>query len=139
MTAILGTPYERGNSDVICSRAFGSDFAEGLAMGETAVNGVMTMGISASPLEVSGRKGLVAADAIKSGLFVYVQASNAEETITPGGQVYVVEATGKFTQTAGSSPANIPVNATARTAIVDCIDSEGKTYKGFAIDFPNGL
>ena len=97
------------------------------------------MVVGESPLGVSGRMGLVAGDEIKSGLKVYVQAETDDEEITIGKQVYVVEATGKFTQVAGSEPANIPVNATARTKIEDCIDSNGNAYKGFAIDFPNGL
>uniref|UniRef100_A0AAU8B1T0 Uncharacterized protein n=1 Tax=Dulem virus 29 TaxID=3145747 RepID=A0AAU8B1T0_9CAUD len=136
---ILGTPYERGNSDVIVSRAYAASLGEGLAVSETEVNGVLTMNVGASPIGVSGRMGLVAGDEIKSGLKVYVQAETEDEEITIGSQVYVVAATGKFTQTKGSGPENVPLNATARTKIVDCIDSKGNKIKGFAIDFPNGL
>lgn len=136
MVAILGTPYERGNSDVITSRGYVAGLQEGLAVTE---NENLQMVVGESPVGVSGRMGLVAGDEIKSGLKVYVQAETDDETITIGKQVYVVEATGKFTQVAGSEPANIPVNATARTKIEDCIDSNGNAYKGFAIDFPNGL
>ena len=136
MVKILGTPYERGNSDVICSRGYAEGLTEGLAVAEDKN---LNMEVGASPIGVSGRLGLVAGDEIKSGLKVYVQAETVGESITIGQQVYVVAATGKFTQAAGSSPDNIPVNATARTQIEDCIDSNGKAYKGFAIDFPNGL
>ena len=133
---ILGTPYERGNSDVIVSRAYAAGTAEGLAVKESDVNGALTIAAANEDvLGVSGRVGIVAAEEIKSGLKVYVQALTAGEEITIGGQVYVAEG-GKFTQVEDT---NTAVNATARTKIVDCVDSNGNTFKGFAIDFPNGL
>lgn len=141
MVAILGTPYERGHSDIIVSRAFTADVVEGCAVSEKDVDGVLTMDkVNGAALGVAGRKGIVAGDEIKAGLKVYVVAANDAESITVGAQVYVVKASGKFTQTADEAGnTTVAVNATARTGIVDCVNSNGNAVKGFAIDFPNGL
>lgn len=132
---ILGTPYERGDSDIICSRAFVANLGEGLGVTESIVNDVLTMNVGSNVRGVSGRMGIVAGDEIKAGLKVYVQAETVDEVVTVGAPVYVT-ATGKFTTKAEG---NTAVNAHARTAIVDCVDSKGTVIKGFAIDFANGL
>ncbi len=137
MVKILGTPYERGNSDVIVARAFAAGLKEGLAVVESESNGKLTMnvGAAANVVGISGRMGIAAGDEIKAGLKVYVQAKDAEESIVIGAPVYIT-ADGMFSQ---KSEGNTPVNAHARSLIEDCIDSNGESYKGFAIDFPNGL
>lgn len=139
MVKILGTPYIRGNSDVITSLAYTDAVTgAGLAVVKNS-DGAMDVfkgtgkvyGVSGNLLKVTKW-----GDVNVSGLRLYVQADNEGESLTIGAPVYVTAA-GKFTATAGS---NTETRATVASAIEDCLEPvTGATVKGFAIDFDGGL
>lgn len=103
MATLLGTPYERGKSDVIVSRKVDAPIEEGLFVadageGKVAVNGK-------PPFGIMGQNEIVGCSVVVAGLKVYVQA-DASCNPTVGGQVYVT-AEGKVSHEGGTA-----INAT---------------------------
>lgn len=103
MATLLGTPYERGKSDVIVSRKVDAPIEEGLFVadageGKVAVNG-------GTPFGIMGQNEIVGCSVVVAGLKVYAQA-DAGCNPTVGGQVYVT-AEGKVSHEGGT-----PINAT---------------------------
>ena len=99
----MGTPYERGKSDVIVSRRVDAPIEEGLIVadageGKVAVNG-------GTPFGIMGQNEIVGCSVVVAGLKVYAQADAGCEP-TVGGQVYVT-AEGKVSHEGGT-----PINAT---------------------------
>jgi len=143
MGTLLGTPYERGKSDVIVSRKVASAIEEGLFVADKSKTEVEAMGSGKTPAGVMGQNEIVGCSVVKAGMRVYVQADDACEP-TVGGQVYVIPTSGKATHTDGSG-ANVGVNAVFTEA---SLKSDGisentatKAYnkKCVAIDFVGGL
>lgn len=143
MATLLGTPYERGKSDVIVSRLVASPIEEGLFVADKSKTEVEAMASGKVPAGVMGQNEVVGCSVVKSGLRVYVQADdNCVPTV--GAQVYVIPSSGKATHTDNSS-ANIGVNAVFAE---DALKSDGvsentatksTTKKCVAIDFVGGL
>lgn len=103
MATLMGTPYERGKSDVIVSRRVDAPIEEGLIVadageGKVAVNG-------GTPFGIMGQNEIVGCSVVVAGLKVYAQA-DAGCNPTVGGQVYVT-AEGKVSHEGGT-----PINAT---------------------------
>lgn len=103
MATLMGTPYERGKSDVIVSRRVDAPIEEGLIVadageGKVAVNGGTLFGIM-------GQNEIVGCSVVVAGLKVYAQA-DAGCNPTVGGQVYVT-AEGKVSHESGTA-----INAT---------------------------
>lgn len=103
MATLLGTPYERGKSDVIVSRRADAPIEEGLIVadageGKVAVNG-------GTPFGIMGQNEIVGCSVVVAGLKVYVQADASCEP-TVGGQVHVL-AGGKVSHEGGTA-----INAT---------------------------
>ena len=99
MATLLGTPYERGKSDVIVSRKVDAPIEEGLFVadageGKVAVNGE-------TPFGIMGQNEIVGCSVVLSGLKVYVQADAGCEP-TVGGQVHVT-AEGKVSHEGGTA------------------------------------
>ena len=134
MTKFLGTPYERGNSDAIVVRETKTKIEEGLVVYLDGEHSCALIEPDRIPYAISGKANVVAQDFVVSGLKVYAQTD--DESVTIGEQVYINEATGKVTATAEG---NTPVNAFFRSDVEDCQNSKRETFKGVAIDFPNGL
>ena len=140
---LLGTPYERGKSDVIVSRKVASPIEEGLFVADKSMTEVEAMGADKTHAGVMGQNEIVGCSVVKSGMRVYVQADDSC-TPTVGGQVYVIPTTGKATHT-DNSGANVGVNATfaegalKSDGIVDNTTSKSTTKKCVAINFVGGL
>lgn len=103
MATLLGTPYERGKSDVIVSRKVDAPIEEGLFVadageGKVAVN-------SEPPFGIMGQNEIVGCSVVVAGLKVYVQADVGCKP-TVGGQVHVT-AEGKVSHEGGTA-----INAT---------------------------
>lgn len=86
MATLLGTPYERGKSDVIVSRRVDAPIEEGLIVadageGKVAVNG-------GTPFGIMGQNEIVGCSVVVAGMKVYAQA-DAGCNPTVGGQVHV--------------------------------------------------
>lgn len=134
MTKILATPYERGNADQIVSRKYAEKVLEGMAVYEDT-NGVKLLSDGHKPIGIAGRQGLAAGDVVASGRKIYVRcAEDADpQAFAP---VYVVPATGLFTEKAG--PNNLKINATFAkdVTVVKCMASDGNLYNACCIDMP---
>lgn len=120
MAHIMGSPYKRGNSDVI--QAYNrptADIEEGLAVIETNVVTIAayTGAGNTIPVAVMGGTEFKGASAVKCGLEVCVQVPDTVNTIAVTDKVYVTAA-GKFTNVAEG---NTQINATW------CADASGAT------------
>lgn len=139
MVKILGTPYIRGNSDVITSLPYADTVTgAGLAVVKDSDGAMALYSGTGKIYGVSGNLMKVTkwGDANVSGMRLYVQAATPAESLTIGSPVFVTSA-GKFTATEGS---NTATRATVASAMADCLDPvTGATVKGFAIDFEGGL
>ena len=133
MTKFLGTPYERGKSDAIVTREAPVAIEEGLV---ARLSGAHTCALIESgkiPYGIAGKPNVVAQEFVISGLRVYAQTD--DESVTIGAPVYVNMSNGKVT----ASDTGTAVNAVFSSDVVDCQNSKRATFKGVAIDFPNGL
>lgn len=143
MGTLMGTPYERGKSDVIVSRKVASPIEEGLFVADKSNTEVEAMGASKVPAGVMGQNEIVGCSVVKAGLRVYVQADDGCEP-TVGAQVYVIPSTGKATHTDNSST-NIGVNAVfaegslKADGISENTSSKSYTKKCVCINFVGGL
>lgn len=103
MATLLGTPYERGKSDVIVSRKVDAPIEEGLFVADAGEGKVAVKG--EPPFGIMGQNEIVGCSVVVAGLKVYVQA-DAGCNPTVGGQVYVT-AEGKVSHEGGTA-----INAT---------------------------
>lgn len=134
MTKFLGTPYERGKSDAIVTREAPVAIEEGLIVQLSGEHTCALIESGKIPYGIAGKPNVVAQEFVISGLRVYAQTD--DESVTIGAPVYVNMSTGKVTATAEG---NTAVNAVFSSEVVDCQNSKRATFKGVAIDFPNGL
>ena len=111
MAHILGTPYKRGQSDII--QAYNRPaqaIEEGLGVVETSnVDIALHTGANGVCVGVMGGTEFKGASAVIAGAEVYVQLANAVNTINAASDSVYVGADGKFTNVADS---NTQVNAT---------------------------
>lgn len=137
MVKILGTPYHRGNSDVISSVEYTDTLksaglavkAEGEKMALYEGTGEL-IGVSGALMKV-----VKWGDLNREGLTVYVQAAEGD-AVTVGNPAYVT-AKGKFS---GNESGNKKTTALIASEVTDCLDPvTGEKVKGFAIDFVGGL
>lgn len=141
MGTLLGTPYERGKSDVIVSRKVAAPIAEGLFITETDEKTAAAMSAGATPRGVMGQNEIVGCSVVKAGLRVWVQMTD-EETPAAGDPVYVNPTTGKATTTRADM---IAVNAVfasneVRTdGITENTASKAYNVRCALIDFVGGL
>lgn len=139
MSKRLGTPYKRGNSDVIDNFApnGGTAVAEGVAVAQTTDGTIKQAAAGDVIIGVSGLAEIKRQSVVRSGLEVYVQLADGA-TPAIGKPVYVVG--GKFTQaTKTDQTDNTAVNAVFCTGKVKAKDSNGTEYDAAAIDFAGGL
>lgn len=124
MAKLLGTPYERGKSDVIVSRrpTGGTVIEEGLFVKQGAEGFVSlaNAGGAAAPFGVMGQQESVSCAVVISGLRVAVQL---DDSITPavGEIVYVSAVTNKATNTANSG-----ANPATAATFIGIIGTDGK-------------
>lgn len=133
MTKFLGTPYERGKSDAIVTREAPVAIEEGLVVQLSGEHACALIESDKIPYGIAGKPNVVAQEFVISGLRVYAQTD--DESVTIGAPVYVNMSNGKVT----ASGTGTAVNAVFSSAVVDCQNSKRATFKGVAIDFPNGL
>lgn len=133
MTKFLGTPYERGKSDAIVTREAPVAIEEGLVVQLSGEHTCALIESGKIPYGIAGKPNVVAQEFVISGLRVYAQTD--DESVTIGAPVYVNMSNGKVT----SSDTGTAVNAVFSSDVVDCQNSKRATFKGVAVDFPNGL
>ena len=146
MAKLLGTPYERGKSDVIISRkpTGGTALEEGLFV-KQGVEGFVSLAnasASAAPFGVMGQQESVACGVVVSGIKVAVQL---DDSITPsaGAIVYCSAVTNKATNTSNTG-AN-PATAATFTGVIgtdgrsDNTSTKSTTKRWAEINMPNGL
>ncbi len=146
MAKLLGTPYERGKSDVVVSRrpTGGTPIEEGLFVKQGAEGFVSLANASSSAPAwgVMGQQEAVAAGVVLSGMKVAVQLTDSI-TPTAGQTVYVNAANNKATNTANSG-AN-PATAATFTGVIGTDGEMKNTGSGVKnkpwaeINMPNGL
>lgn len=146
MAKLLGTPYERGKSDIIVSRkpTSGTALEEGLFV-KQGVEGFVSLAnasAAAAPWGVMGQQEAVACSVVLAGLKVAVQL---DDSITPsaGQTVYVSAVTNKATNT-DNSEANFGTAATFTGVIgtdgrSDNTATKKTTVRWAEINMPNGL
>ena len=100
MATLLGTPYERGKSDVIVSRKVDAPIEEGLFVADAGEGKVVVHNGVNTPFGIMGQNEIVGCSVVLAGLKVYVQA-DAGCTPTVGGQVHVT-ADGKVSHEGGT-------------------------------------
>lgn len=140
MAKLLGTPYERGKSDVIVSRLVDEPIAEGLIVTDKGDGKVATFADGDTPFGVMGQREIVGSSVVLAGLRVYVQA---DDTCVPvvGKQVFVM-AGGKVTSVAEGHTgikAEFAEAAVHADGIVDNTAIKTKTAKNVLINFVGGF
>lgn len=137
---MLGTPYERGKSDVIVSRLVDAPIEEGLIVADTGDKKVELFADGKLPFGVMGQNEIVGASVVVAGLRVWAQADDdcvpamgAQVFITPEGKV------------ASAEDGNVGVNATfANEEVRDNGEvtntaEKSKTKKCVCINFVGGF
>lgn len=142
MATLLGTPYERGKSDVIVSRLVDAPIAEGLIVADAGNGKVEAFDTGKTPYGVMGQNEVVGCSVVLSGLKVYVQADD-DCTPTIGAQVFVTSE-GKVTHD-DADGANTGLKAEFAEAslrengVVDNTAVKSSTTKCVAINFVGGF
>ena len=135
MATLLGTPYERGKSDVIVSRKVDAPIEEGLFVadageGKVAVNGE-------TPLGIMGQNEIVGCSVVVAGLKVYVQADAGCQP-TLGGQVHVT-AEGKVSHEGGTAiNATFAEGAVKENGVTDNTATKATNRRCVAINMVGG-
>lgn len=140
----FGTPYVRGNSEVIRSYRpkDGVAVAEGLFVGKDTDGNLVNASENITPKGVSGMFELRHQSIVEAGLETYVRlADGAAPKI---GQPVYVTPDGKATHEAETGEGenkktNRQVNACFASVAQTCCDSKGNTANGAAIDYVGGL
>lgn len=135
MATLLGTPYERGKSDVIVSRKVDAPIEEGLFVadageGKVAVNGE-------TPFGIMGQNEIVGCSVVVAGMKVYVQA-DAGCAPTIGGQVHVL-ADGKVSHEGGTAiNATFAEGAVKENGVTDNTATKATNRRCVAINMVGG-
>lgn len=108
MGTLLGTPYERGKSEIIVSRKVAAPIEEGLVVADKGAGEVEAFATGKTPYGIMGQNEVVGCSVVMAGLQTYIQADDAC-TPTVGGQVFITAA-GKATHEAGEDNA-VGINA----------------------------
>lgn len=139
MATLLGTPYERGKSDVIVSRLVDSPIEEGLIVAEAKDGKVEAMGADKTPYGVMGQNEIRGCSVVVAGLKVYAQADDACEPKI-GNQVYVTDA-GKVTSAESGTGINavFAEDAVKENGVTDNTATKSTTRKCVAINFVGGF
>lgn len=140
MATLMGTPYERGKSDVIVSRRIDAPVAEGLVVADAGDGKVKAYTGAETPFGIMGQNEIVGCSVVTAGLKVYAQA---DEGCTPtvGGAVYVTTA-GKVTHDSSGTKlvnAEFAEKACKENGVIDNISAKSMTQKCVAINFVGGL
>lgn len=144
MGTLLGTPYERGKSEIIVSRKVAAPIEEGLVVADKGAGEVEAFATGKTPYGIMGQKEVVGCSVVMAGLQVYMQADDACVP-TIGGQVFITAA-GKASHEEGAAePKAVGINAVFASATVkeDGIteNTATKAYnrKCVLIDFVGGM
>lgn len=140
MATLLGTPYERGKSDVIVSRLVDAPIEEGLIVADAGGGKVEAFKSGSTPYGVMGQNEVVGCSVVVAGLKVYVQA---DDGCTPkvGSQVFVT-AEGKVTHEEGSNTglkAEFAEDALRENGVTDNTATKAQDRKCVAINFVGGF
>lgn len=140
MATLLGTPYERGKSDVIISRLVDAPIQEGLIVADAGDGKVKPFEGGATPLGVMGQNEIVGCSVVIAGLKVYVQADDACAPVI-GGQVFVT-AEGKVTNAEEGNTglkAEFAEGALKENGVTDNTATKAQNLKCVAINFVGGF
>lgn len=140
MATLLGTPYERGKSDVIVSRLVDAPIEEGLIVADAGEGRVKAFEGGNTPFGVMGQNEIVGCSVVVAGLKVYVQA---DEDCSPavGGQVFVT-AEGKVTNAEEGNTglkAEFAEGALKENGVTDNTATKATDRKCVAINFVGGF
>ena len=144
MGTLMGTPYERGKSEVIVSRKVAAPIEEGLVVADKGAGEVEAFATGKPPYGVMGQNEVVGCSVVLAGLQTYIQADDAC-TPTVGGQVFIT-ADGKATHKEGAEdPKAVGINAVfAAGALKEDGITENTATKAYnrkcvLIDFVGGV
>lgn len=142
MATLMGTPYERGKSDVIVSRKVDAPIAEGLIVADAGNGKVEAFDAGKTPFGVMGQNEIVGCSVVLSGLKVYVQADD-DCVPTVGAQVFVTS-DGKVTHDdddGGNTglKAEFAEGALKNNGVIDNTAVKSLTAKCVAINFVGGF
>ena len=140
MATLLGTPYERGKSDVTVSRLVDAPIEEGLIVADAGEGKVKPFEGGATPFGVMGQNEIVGCSVVVAGLKVYVQADD-DCTPTIGSQVYVT-AEGKVTHAEEGNTglkAEFVEASCKENGVVDNTATKSMSKKCVAINFVGGF
>lgn len=137
MATLLGTPYERGKSDVIVSRKVDAPIEEGLIVADAGNGKVKAFAGGDTPLGIMGQNEIVGCSVVLAGLKVYVQADDAC-TPTVGGQVHVT-AEGKVSHEGGTAiNATFAEGAVKENGVTDNTATKATNRRCVAINMVGG-
>lgn len=140
MATLLGTPYERGKSDVIVSRLVDAPIEEGLIVADAGEGKVKAFEGGNTPFGVMGQNEIVGCSVVVAGLKVYVQADEGCSP-TVGKQVFVT-AEGKVTHEEGDNTglkAEFAEGALKDNGVTDNTAVKAQNRKCVAINFVGGF
>lgn len=140
MATLLGTPYERGKSDVIVSRLVDAPIEEGMIVADAGEGKVKAFEAGATPYGVMGQNEIVGCSVVVSGLKVYVQADDACAP-TVGSQVFVT-AGGKVTHVEEGNTglkAEFAEGALKENGVTDNTATKATNRKCVAINYVGGF
>ena len=131
MARNLGTPYMRGNSDVITNhRLAGNPLASGIVAGLDTNGNLVQASASITAKGITGLNELGYQSIVETGKSVYCKTADTTNP-TIGAQVYFDATTGFITATTSAQA----LNAVFVSGLEDVIDGS----KCVAIDFVGGL
>lgn len=140
MATLMGTPYERGKSEVIVSRRVDSAIEEGLIVADAGAGKVEAFDAGKTPYGVMGQNEVVGCSVVVAGLQVYAQADD-DCTPTVGAQVFVTSA-GKVTHDDSGTTAlkaEFAEGALKENGVVDNTATKSTSKKCVAINFVGGF
>ena len=137
MATLLGTPYERGKSDVIVSRKVDAPIEEGLIVADAGEGKVVVHNGGNTPFGIMGQNEIVGCSVVVAGMKVYAQAdAGCEPTI--GGQVHVT-AEGKVSHEGGTAiNATFAEGAVKENGVTDNTATKATNRRCVAINFVGG-
>lgn len=144
MGTLLGTPYERGKSEVIVSRKVAAPIEEGLVVADKGAGEVEAFAAGKTPYGVMGQNEVVGCSVVLAGLNTWVQADDAC-TPTVGKQVFITAAGKASHQEGASEPKAVGINAVFASAtvkedgITENTATKAYTRKCVLIDFVGGM
>lgn len=132
MAKHLGTPYVRGNSDVIVNyKPAVAALAAGTVVGLNSDGNLVQASATIVAIGIAGMAELSHQSVVKSGMEVYAKIAGTESPVI-GKQAYFIPATGIVTSV---STDNTALNATFCSGLLDAVGGG----KCIALDFVGGL